>query len=67
MLCSCPRASASSLTLRGFWVSFSRAASRVGLARLVKNLWQRVVSPCFMFVPRRLIHLNNISYVGYFI
>lgn len=48
MLCSCPRAVASSFTLRGFSISCSIAASRVGFARLVKNLWQVFVRPFFI-------------------
>ena len=38
MLCSWPRAAASSFTLMGWFISCSKVASRVGFARLVKNL-----------------------------
>lgn len=50
MLCSCPRAVASSVTLWGFSMSCSSAARRVGFDRFVKNLWQICVSPFFVFV-----------------
>lgn len=51
MLCSCPRACASSFTLMGLSRSCSIAASLVGFARLVKNLWQVFVSPFFICHP----------------
>ena len=50
MLCSWFSASESSFTLRGFSASFSRAASLVGFARLVKKWWQIFVRPFFVFI-----------------
>ena len=48
MLCSCPRAVASSFTLMGFSVSCSSAASLVGFDRFVKKRWQIFVSVFFI-------------------
>ncbi len=48
MLCSFPRASASSVTLSGLLMSCSMAARRVGLARFVNMRWQSFVGAFFV-------------------
>lgn len=52
MLCSCPRASASSVTLSGLLISCSMADRRVGLARFANIRWQSFVEVFFV-----LLHL----------
>ena len=60
ILCSCPSAVASSLTLMGLSISCSMAERRVGLASVVKNRWQIFVMP--FFISQQPQHMNKYSY-----